>query len=965
MKYLVLFLCFVAGTTTSEVRAQTAPLTAVSIASTDPTPLTESNLNNAKVVVTFSTPGSDVNAALSSRRPDAFRLLTTGGDSGTGLPGLSLVNHNGSTDRELRVSASRSVSGGTAWEHDLDFFIRYDDSDFDSNGTIAIQVPAAIHTGSTDLTTGTVTVTAVDETAPGQVTGVTVTPGGEQLTVTWTAVSGASGYKVQWKSGSQAYDPDNRQAESTGTSHTITGLTGGTQYTLRVRATKTKADDGSFSDEATGTPGPGQVMGVSVTAGTEQLAVTWTATPGASGYQVQWKSGSEEYNNTRQAATNTNSHTIPSLTGGTEYTLRVRATGTPNGPFSAEATGTPGPGQVMGVTVTSGPGQLQVAWTSVTGATGYKVQWKSGSQVYDNTRQATPTTNSHTIAGLTAGTEYTVQVLATRSSTPDGPASSEATGTPGLAQVTGVRVTAGNRQLQVAWNTVLGASGYKVQWKSGSESYNTTDRQATTANTNYTITNLTPTAYTLRVLATRARLTDGPASNEQVAAPLGNTDYDQNNNNLIDLTTLAQLDAVRYDLDGDGSPTGNVNAYNLAFLGRATDMGCPDTCSGYELMNDLNFDENGNGDRDDTYNQGAGWQPIGDLSNRFTATFQGNGHTITNLFINRPRTLRVGLFGVSAGTLSQLGLVDVEITGGDNTGGLLGQNRGRVSTSYSTGRVRGGTRTGGLVGRNEGNSPSITASYATSRVTGSTNTGGLVGESFLGTITASYAAGQVTGTSSVGGLVGSNVGTITASYWDTETTGQSSSSGSPDTDGKTTAELQTPTDYTGIYADWNIDVDGVTGNDKPWAFGADYQYPVLRHRRTQTQINAQFYRQSQGVGALADVNQDLRIDAQDALLMYRTYLPGAGAGVDADDRERANEWRRQGRAVGGDLNGDGRITEQDALIMYYAYQFRALLQNHAALRQRLFNGLRGSGSQQMPPTDTTYREFLRRALRLR
>ena len=156
-------------------------------------------------------------------------------------------------------------------------------------------------------------------------------------------------------------------------------------------------------------------------------------------------------------------------------------------------------------------------------------------------------------------------------------------------------------------------------------------------------------------------------------------------------------------------------------------------------------------------------------------------------------------------------------------------------------------------------------------------------------------------------------------------------------------------------------MDGVTGNDNPWAFGNALQYPVLRYGRTQAQINAQFRLQGDAAFADADINQDSEIDEQDALFMYQTYLPGAGAGVDANDRERANEWRRQGRAVGGDLNGDSDINEQDALIMFYAYQFRALLENHAALRQLLLNGVRG----RMPDTDATYRELLRRAKRLR
>ena len=144
-------------------------------------------------------------------------------------------------------------------------------------------------------------------------------------------------------------------------------------------------------------------------------------------------------------------------------------------------------------------------------------------------------------------------------------------------------------------------------------------------------------------------------------------------------------------------------------------------------------------------------------------------------------------------------------------------------------------------------------------------------------------------------------------------------------------------------------------------------YPVLRYGRTQAQINAQFRLQGDDIPfAAADVNQNCEVEAQDALLMYQTYLPGLrGAGLAEDERDRARNWQRQGRAGGGDINGDGEINEQDALMMVFAYQYRDLLQNSADLRKLYFNGLRGSGQRQMPDTDTTYREFLRRALRLR
>ena len=84
-----------------------------------------------------------------------------------------------------------------------------------------------------------------------------VAPGDAQLMVTWTAVDDATGYTVQWRSGSQGYNTGDRQATVTPgstTSHTIPGLANGTEYTVRVVATGTGANDGPASAEVTGTP---------------------------------------------------------------------------------------------------------------------------------------------------------------------------------------------------------------------------------------------------------------------------------------------------------------------------------------------------------------------------------------------------------------------------------------------------------------------------------------------------------------------------------------------------------------------------------------------------------------------------------------------------------------------------------------------------------------------------------------
>ena len=136
-----------------------------------------------------------------------------------------------------------------------------------------------------DTRTYTVTVTVSDNDTA-QVTGVSVTSGNARLAVNWTAVDNATGYKVQWKSGGQGYNTGSRQFTVTSgstTSHTITGVANGTEYTVQVSATRTGANDGPPSAEETGTPAVPTVAGVTVSPTT--LTVTEEDSTG-DGYTV-------------------------------------------------------------------------------------------------------------------------------------------------------------------------------------------------------------------------------------------------------------------------------------------------------------------------------------------------------------------------------------------------------------------------------------------------------------------------------------------------------------------------------------------------------------------------------------------------------------------------------------------------------------------------------------------------------
>ena len=348
---------------------------------------------------------------------------------------------------------------------------------------------------------------------------------------------------------------------------------------------------------------------------------------------------------------------------------------------------------------------------------------------------------------------------------------------------------------------------------------------------------------------------DGVPNNDSVG---NRVDIDQDGDGLIEIYDLEGLNEIRYSLDGSG--------YKASADATTITQGCPESgCIGYELVKDLDFNDNASyrttsnkvtwtvDDYED--DDDSGWQPIGTHLRPFTATFEGNHYTIANLMINRPATGNVGLFGeVRESHIINLGLLNIDIHGNRATGGLVGTNhRGSITNSYTTGAVEGAVQyvgglvgynregsiitnsyasvtvtaraadAGGLVGHNLGSiiissyaTGDVTApllpgvfsigglvgqntdgshiinSYATGAVTGNSSVGGLVGVNNRGSgITNSYATSTVTGKADTGGLVGVNrASEVTASYWDTKASGiETSASG----DGRTTAELQSPT----------------------------------------------------------------------------------------------------------------------------------------------------------------------------
>ncbi|BDD08615.1 hypothetical protein FUAX_10470 [Fulvitalea axinellae] len=355
---------------------------------------------------------------------------------------------------------------------------------------------------------------------------------------------------------------------------------------------------------------------------------------------------------------------------------------------------------------------------------------------------------------------------------------------------------------------------------------------------------------------------------------------------LIGISNVAQLNAMRYDLDGNGKVDDGANssAYSEAF----PNLSVSADCKGYKLVNNITVNN---------------WVPVGSKEAPFNAMLQGGGYVLSKINVNVSAVSDIGFFSVigEKGIVQNLGLTVTGIVGGgahagglasENYGtirncfvkgernskisnfhgvsaGLVAKNYGYIISCYSEGvTIKSGTYGAGLVGENgasKGNKPSgtIIACYALDNAMVYSSVrptlAGLVGKNAKGSvIKACYVrAGSIAIHKDINSSVISFSGAsqlincysagLSARFVVGSPEGNSYAEGSAedaDKNVKTASVLQAPTGYTGIYADWLIDLDGDlpdhipsllngsvphdTGADDVWDFGNANSYPKLK-----------------------------------------------------------------------------------------------------------------------------------------
>lgn len=341
-------------------------------------------------------------------------------------------------------------------------------------------------------------------------------------------------------------------------------------------------------------------------------------------------------------------------------------------------------------------------------------------------------------------------------------------------------------------------------------------------------------------------------------------------------------DGIRENPRQDKNITRNINAealFVLLFNGQGT-VDAPYEITDIELLQKMRFlldkhfilKNDIDASITNSWNGGAGFQPVGTEKEPFIGTFDGNGHAISGLTIQLPTAKNVGLWGVVGpeGMILNTTLNAVHITANENTGGVAGSDKGgKISRCSVTGEVKGNKNVGGLTGYSESgtmeqcnarcavtgkenvgglagfsenavfdrdyaactvegthNAGGITGyiykcnisdCYSKSSVTGTWYTGGLVGYNHTGEVTRCYAAGSVSGSGFFGGLLAFNDhGKVDMSYWDIQMTGQETSHDISSVWGKSTEDMKRRTTFT----DWNF--------DSIWTIRESEEYPKLQ-----------------------------------------------------------------------------------------------------------------------------------------
>jgi len=293
--------------------------------------------------------------------------------------------------------------------------------------------------------------------------------------LSWSAVTGASGYEVRWAIG--GFTASDAWTAVSARQFRVTGLARNTLYQVQVRALRSNHSPSSPAELSVRTSQPvlSAPLNLSiVTAGEDFLTIRWSPNQLATRYEVRHSAGQTASGAWRSIGAGTTSgayrtYTISGLTPATAYRIEVRAAA--SGYQSSAASGVSGSTTAATRTRLAAPGSLaagsitstsmSISWANVANATSYELRYAAGKEPDGSWAAAT---SPHALSGLAANSEYHVQVRAVGTgSYRTGPASTVRATTLIAAPAQLHAETAESDSLTWAWNAVTGAQGYEYR----------------------------------------------------------------------------------------------------------------------------------------------------------------------------------------------------------------------------------------------------------------------------------------------------------------------------------------------------------------------------------------------------------------------------------------------------------------------------------------------------------------------
>jgi len=321
------------------------------------------------------------------------------------------------------------------------------------------------------------------------------------VTVNWPSVNGAAGYRVYRSMSVSGSYSQVGTTSSSYTSYTDNNVSPGTTYYYKVSAYNNTGESlqSSYASATTILNAPTSVTASS--SSSSSVTVSWSSVSGATGYRVYRSTSSSDYYY-EVTTTYSTSYTDVGLSSGTNYYYKVSAyNSTVESSQSSYASATTILNAPSNVSASSSSSSsVIVSWSSVNGATGYRV-YRSTSSSGSYYEVTTTYSTSYTDVGLSSGTNYYYKV-SSYNGTVESSQSSYASATTILNAPSNVSASSSSSSgVTVSWSAVNGATGYRV-YRSTSSSGNYYEVGNGTSSTSYTDNSVSPgTTYYYKVSA--------------------------------------------------------------------------------------------------------------------------------------------------------------------------------------------------------------------------------------------------------------------------------------------------------------------------------------------------------------------------------------------------------------------------------------------------------------------------------